>query len=88
MRTYPFRVPLNPYRSKRDAHKRDTWNKFSKELEAYINRELEALNAETGTFNYGLVAQHLNIPLDVVADMLSRAGGGHNGIRIATGKKT
>lgn len=86
MPTYPFKIPLCPYTSKRDARKRDTWITFSKELEDYINRELEASNEETVTFTYGLVALHLNIPLEVVTDMLNLAYGGHTGIRIITRK--
>ncbi len=86
MLTYPFRTPLCPYRSKRDRHKCIQWVACSKELENFINREFQASSDKIVQFGYGQVALSTNIPIEVVRDMLTLAGGGYNGIMIATGK--
>jgi hypothetical protein len=81
---YPVFVPRRHYRGSKDRLRRKItdYNRVAAELEAYLNRQIEASDEDTQVLFYEDIARATGVPLDMVRDILFGVDCGHNGLTV------
>lgn len=88
MKTYPVRVPRDPYSGRNDARRRKqmAFNDAAKAIEQYLNREMEAEPAGTAReFLTANLARELHLDDDLADSIVFGIDCGHNGVTIRKG---
>ena len=90
MKTYPVRVPRDPYRGMNDARRRKqmVFNDAAQAIERYLNREMEAEPAgDAREFLTADIARALHLDGELTDRIVFGIDCGHNGVTIRKGEK-
>lgn len=88
MKEYPIYIPRKTYKGSNASLKKkhDEYNRIAKELEAFLNKEIEQSNQETQIYKYGDISFATGISEQIVLELLFSVDCGHNGITIHKSK--
>ena len=84
MAKYPKRIPVEPYRGSNPRLKQKWMQSIetARQIEDYINKEMENSEEDVRILNYGSIAVGLGIGEETVRDLLYPIDCGYNGITV------
>lgn len=84
MVTYPVSVQRKSYRGSDPITREQIadYNHLAGMLEDYLNEQFENQKDQYHTYPYDRIAADLNLELEIVSQILSSDGGGHNGFTV------
>lgn len=84
MASYPLRINVKPYRGHNKRRLINFQSKLysARQIEEYLNKQMESCAAGPQCFDYGDIANAVGLTKKCVREILFAVGGGSNGITI------